>query len=335
MAQIDPFSYCNAGCWFCPVRYTPNPAESRKHMPIELFEKIIADMVAEKNRPDGIVHPNFDFIYTAHYNEVLLYKHFEAMVAVLKKYKVRTFVLSNGIPLTPEKTDIIKANTDTIIGICLNTPAFDRETWSKRSGMNANLFDKLISNIKYAEETLTEFTTNGRKQLSVQINGANNYSFGDRGGYMEKGANFPNDMDLDPETGELKKQHELCKQLFPTLNIFPVNALIDRAGLLGELDVISNKKAIDTRIKKDVNDVVIGCNHAHEIGGRPFGWLHVNALGNAFLCCNDYNFDYSFGNFETSSLRDFWVTEAHAAVIEKAYKEICSNCASAKWGPAA
>ena len=52
------------------------------------------------------------------------------MVSILKKYKIRTFVLSNGIPLTPDKTDLIKENADTRIGVCLNTPAFDRETWS-------------------------------------------------------------------------------------------------------------------------------------------------------------------------------------------------------------
>jgi hypothetical protein len=333
MAQIDPFSYCNAGCWFCPVRYTPNPTEARKHMPIELFEKIIANMVEEKNRSDGIVDPRFDFIYTAHYNEILLYKHFKEMVSILRKYKIRTFVLSNGIPLTPDKTDIIRENADTIVGVCLNTPAFDRDTWGKRSGMNPNLFDKLISNIKYAEENLKVFTTNGKKQLSIQINGVNNNSFYDSGGALEKGKNFPIDIDLDPVNGELKKQYDLCKEMFPTLNVYPVNALIDRAGLLSDLDIISNKKTIDSKIKKSETEVVVGCNHSHEVGGRPFGWLHVNALGKAFLCCNDYNFDYTFGSFETSTLRDFWISDEHVGVIEKSYKEICKNCSSAKWGP--
>jgi len=332
MAQIDPFSYCNAGCWYCPVRYTPNPAPAKKQMPIELFEKIIANLIEEKNRADGLVDSAFDFIYTAHYNEVLLYKYFEQMIAVLKKYNVKTFVLSNGIPLTPDKTDIIKANTDTILGICLNTPAFERDIWSKRSGMNANLFDKLISNIKYAEENLTEFTRDGRKQFSIQINGVNDVSFLDRGGHLQKGANFPQDIDLNPDTGELIKQYEISKQLFPTLNIYPVNSLVDRAGLLGELGVISNKDGIQKWNKKTDETVVVGCNHGWEIGGRPFGWLHVNAIGDTFLCCNDYNFDYTFGNLSTNTLRDIWVTENHAQIIEKSYKEACTNCASAKWG---
>lgn len=332
MAQIDPFSYCNAGCWFCPVRYTPNPADAKKHMPIDMFEKIIANLIEEKHKEDGLVDTAFDFIYTAHYNEILLYKHFSEMLDILKKYKVKTYVLTNGIPLTPDKTDIIKANKDVVIGIYMNIPAFEKEIWSKRSGMNAALFDRLISNIKYAEENLTHFTENGKKQLSIQINGANNQSFYESGGYLEKGKNFPVDMDLDPNTGELKRQFDLCKSLFPSINTFSVNTVIDRAGLLSELGIISNKRSIETKIKKNTGDVVIGCNHHHEVGGRPFGWLHVNALGRAFLCCNDYNFDYSFGSFETEKLSDFWLSERHAETIAKAYKEICTNCTSAKWG---
>ena len=190
MAQIDPFSYCNAKCWFCPVRYTPNPKEAIKHMEPELFEKIISDLVQEK-REDGLVASDFHFIYTAHYNEVLLYKHFEEMVKILKKYNIKTYVLTNGVPLTPEKTDIIKANTDTVVGICLNVPAFEREIWSKRSGMSGTLFDRLINNIKYAEEQLDALTS--KKMLSLQINSATNNSFWEKGGWLTKGENFPQD----------------------------------------------------------------------------------------------------------------------------------------------
>ena len=41
--QIDPFSYCNSRCWFCPVCYIPNPKHAVKQMPIELFRKIIVN----------------------------------------------------------------------------------------------------------------------------------------------------------------------------------------------------------------------------------------------------------------------------------------------------
>lgn len=327
MAQIDPFSYCNAKCWFCPVRYTPNPKETIRHMPIELFEKIIADLVYEKKN-NGLVNPNFNFIYTAHYNEVLLYKHFEAMVQVLKKYNIKTFVLTNGIPLTPEKTDIIKQNTDTVVGICLNVPAFEKEIWSKRSGMSINLFDKLINNIKYAEEQLQILA--GKKMLSLQINSATHNSFWEKGGWLTKGEAFPEDLNLDPITGELATQVKLSKELFPTVNIYPMPSLIDRAGLLDSANIISNKTAINKRLKKQ-SEKIIGCGNGKEVGGRPFGWLHVNARGDSFLCCNDYNFDYVFGNLEVDNLKDIWITEKHAKIIQKSFNEICVNCASSLW----
>lgn len=333
MMQLDPFSFCNAGCWFCPVKYKPNPVEAKKHMPVELLEKIISNLNEERIKPDGLVDKNFHFVYTAHYNEVLLYKYFKEMVQIFKRYGIKTYVLTNGLPLTPEKTDIIADNLDTVVGICMNVPAFEKETWSKRSGMDGRQFDRLVSNIKYAENKLVALTKDNRKQLSIQINGADDRSFYEQGGYLEKGKNFPSDMDLNPSTGELARQVELCRQMFPSINIYPVNSLIDRAGILGELGVISNKRAIDNKIKRSPDDVVVGCGNGIEVGGRPVGWLHVNALGDAFLCCNDYDFDYKFGSFATQTLRDFWLTEARAAIIDKSYKEICVNCASAKWGP--
>jgi len=67
-AQIDPFSYCNSRCWFCPVRYVPNPVQAVKQMPVELFRKIIEDIDKEKKKDSGVVDKKFCFIY-AHYTE--------------------------------------------------------------------------------------------------------------------------------------------------------------------------------------------------------------------------------------------------------------------------
>lgn len=290
-----------------------------------VFERVIANLCAEKGR---LVSPNFHFIYTAHYNEVLLYRYFEQMIDILRRYRIKTYVLSNGIPLTPEKTDLIAQNQDVIVGVCLNIPAFERELWSKRSGMNVTLFDRLISNLRYAEEKLSSLAAT--KMLSIQINGANSNSFWSRGGWLTKGEQFPPDMDLHPESGELATQDKLCREMFPTINVYPVPSLIDRAGLLDTAGVISNKMAIDKRLKEDKHEIV-GCGNGIEVGGRPFGWLHVNARADAFLCCNDYSFDYTFGNLEKDTLRDIWVTEKHAAIIQKSFNEICVNCASSLW----
>jgi len=324
--QIDPYGVCNAKCWYCPVKYKGNPTEGKAVMSPELFEKIIKNLIDERERPDGLVSKAFNGFYTAHYNEVLLYPHFEEILKICRKYKLVTMVLSNGIPLTPEKVDILKEYQDCLSGICLNTPAFDAETWSKRSGINIKQFDKLISNIKYAVEQLPEMVQ--RKAFSIQINGVHELSFGNKGGWLEKGEQFPSDIDLNVQSGELVQQEKKARELFPGVNIFTVPYLIDRAGLLDE--VITNGPAIQRNLmKNNEGKKVIGCGNGREVGGRPIGWVHVNANGDAFLCCNDYDFDFKFGNLQTQELRDFWGNEEHIQKIKQSYETICRSCASA------
>lgn len=324
--QIDPYGVCNARCWYCPVKYRGNPEHGKQIMSPDLFERIIQNLIEERERPDGLVSKAFNGFYTAHYNEVLLYPHFEDILKICRKYKLVTMVLSNGIPLIPEKVDILKNYQDTLSGICLNTPAFDAETWSKRSGINIKQFDKLISNIQYAIEQLPGMVS--RRAFSIQINGVHTLSFGDNGGWLERGENFPTDIDLDVNSGELVQQLNKAKQLFPDVNMYTVPYLIDRAGALE--GVISNQPAINRHlIRNNENRKVIGCANGREIGGRPIGWVHVNSRGDAFLCCNDYDMDVVIGNFQNQKLRDFWGTEEHKRKIENAYKTICRKCASA------
>ena len=320
-AQIDPFGYCNAKCWFCPVKYSPNPPEGKVQMPIELFEKIIDDMLSEKSKDNGIVSKKFNGIYTAHYNEVLLYKYFEKMLEVLSKRNLYTMILSNGINLTPEKIEIIKKHERIISGICLNIPAFEPELWEKRSGINQSRFPQLIENINYARTHLSGMVA--RKAFSIQVNGIDETSKYQNNGWLEIGFGAP---DFRPNENE--QQLQLAKSMFPEVNCFKVPHLIDRAGKLHQLGIISNKKAIDKHLKKSE---VVGCFHGDEIGGRPFGYLHVNAAGDLFLCCHDYDFETSFGNITNTSLQDVWFSEKHVDVIEHSFKNFCNNCASSKW----
>lgn len=320
-AQIDPFGYCNAKCWFCPVRYSPNPSEGKVQMPIELFEKIIAEMIFERSKPDGIVSKKFNGIYTAHYNEVLLYKHFEKMLEVLSKYNLYTMILSNGINLTPDKIDLIKKYSNIISGICLNIPAFEPELWEKRSGIKKEKFTQLIDNINYARINLKNLVSN--KAFSIQVNGIDETSKFQNSGWLEVGFEAP-----DISLNENEEQLQLAKKLFPEVNSFKVPHLIDRAGKLHQLGIISNKKAVDKYLKKKR---VVGCFHGDEIGGRPFGYLHVNSAGNLFLCCHDYDFETNFGNINENSMREIWFSEKHIDVIENSFNNFCTNCASSKW----
>jgi MoaA/NifB/PqqE/SkfB family radical SAM enzyme len=323
--QLDPFGVCNAKCWFCPVKYKGNPKEGKETMSVELLHKIIKNIVDERDREDGLVSKSFNGFYTAHYNEILLYKHFDKMLELCRQYKLHTMVLTNGIPMTPDKTDLIKEYKDVVTGVCFNIPSFSPDVWSKRAGINVNQYPKLSANVSYAIKELDYMVAN--KSLSIQMNGVNDMSFMERGGWLEKGEAFPLDIDLNPATGELSEQYMIAKSMFPGVQIFIVPSLIDRAGLLS--DVISNKKAIKKNLMHNENKKVIGCGNGIEVGGRPIGWIHINAAGDAFLCCNDYDFDFKFGNFKTQELRDFWGKQEHIDKIQESYDSICRNCASA------
>ena len=322
--QLDPFGVCNAKCWFCPVKYKGNPASGKETMSPELMEKIFIDLIEEREKENGLVSKSFNGFYTAHYNEILLYKHFDKMLELCRKYKLYTLVLSNGTTLTPEKTDLIKSYPDVINGICLNTPAFEAETWSKRSGININVFPKLINNIKYAYENLPELVAS--RAFSIMLNGVTAHSFRNSGGWIDKGEGFPIDIDLDPLNGELETQFQIATNMFPKMNIFKNPSLIDRAGLLG--NVISNLPMIK---QQSSGKKFVGCGNGFEVGGRPIGWIHINAAGEAFLCCNDYDFEFKFGNFKDQNLRDFWGNDNHVNVIKKSYETICQSCASARY----
>lgn len=324
--QLDPFGVCNASCWFCPVKYLGNPDSGKEIMSPQLLRKIIENLINERNKPNGLVSKNFGGFYTAHYNEILLYPHFEELLKICQEYDLHFMVLSNGLTLTQKTVDLMNKYKGVVNGICLNVPGFEPEVWSKRSGMDIKHFDKLISNIKYCTEILSDMVDN--KSFSIQINGSNENSFTNKGGWIDKGIDFPDDMDLNPLTGELQLQVLLAKKLFPKVQIFEVPSLIDRAGLLD--NVITNERAIKQNLmNNNDNKKVIGCGNGIEVGGRPFGWLHVNASGKAFLCCNDYDMKIQFGDFKTQELRDFWGTDYHIQKIEKSFETICRKCTSA------
>lgn len=314
--QLDPFGFCNAKCWFCPVKYYPQPEEGLGVMPIELIEKIFKDISDERQRFDGVIDRSFKTITLSHYNEILLYKHFDQLLELLRKYSFNCFVLSNGISLNKQKVDLIKEYKDVVMHVGLNIPAFEKTLWAKRTGFAEEQFDRLIQNLKYAEENLQHL----RDQFQIGINGID---FGPiQGGYITLGAEFDSlKYDLHPTFGEHETQYRIAKSLFPKINISKTG-LYDRAGTINHM--LTNKPYLK-KISQDKK--VIGCNNW---GDRSTEWLNVNSAGSVFLCCNDYNFDYKFGDLKTQSIREVWLSDLHIKTVEKAYNEICANCYSAK-----
>ena len=321
-AQLDPNGLCNAGCWYCPVAYQKNPEVGKKNMPISMLESIV------KQLHDGIgtfVDERFHFVYTAHYNEVILYPHFEEMIAIFKKYNFKTMILTNGIGLSQAKVDFIKANQDTILGICLNIPAAESALWAKFTNMNEKIFNRLISNVEYAYKELPNMVMS--KTLSIQVNGMSERSLPENGGWMELLGNGPA-IDLTIGTGDLDRTLELFRQQFPGMHVYSNEGLVDRAGFLDQQGIMSNSKAIE-KYAKQGKEKVIGCNN---MGGRADTWVHINANGDLFICCNDYDFNHVFGNVLEDNIKDIWMSDRHKEMIAHTYKTLCTTCSHSVWG---
>lgn len=325
MAQIDPNGLCNMGCWFCPVRYAENPLAQRTNMPIKTFESIIKQLI---NGKGTFVSDSFDFIYTAHYNEVLLYTHFPEMLEILRKYKIKTIVLTNGTPLTKSRTDLIKEYQDVVYGICFNIPASEPEEWSRATGKPIKMFDRLMEQVSYAVEQLPNMVKS--KAMSIQVNGINKNSLIEYGGWIQQLKNAP-EMDMDPETGTLARMTNGWKEKFPDLQVYEMPSLVDRNGHLDTHQIITNKSAIESKAKKN-NERVIGCGNGIEVGGRPNGWLHVAANGDTFICCNDYDFETVFGNINDKPISDIWMSIEHKMMTVKSFDNFCRTCIHAVWG---
>lgn len=310
--QLDPFGFCNAKCWFCPVRYIPQPEEASGNMPLDLMEKIFDDLSAEKKKTNGVVDPNFNFFTTAHYNEVLLYKHVKEMFDLARKHKFTTYVLSNGISLHKHNVDLIAEYPDVVIHLGLNIPAFEKEVWAKRAGFAPEQFDRLMNNLEYATKKLSYL----KSEFQIHINGLNQDLF--QNGWVTKGPEFDSHgYDLYTEH---TRQENLAKKFFPSVQV-KSSFIFDRAGFIN--NVLSNQNHVKNTMK---DKKVVGCKN---FGDRTTDWLHVNSAGKVFICCNDYNFDYVFGDLKTQSISEVWNSEKRIDVVERSYKEICTKCMSA------
>lgn len=315
---IDLFGFCNAKCWYCPVRYIPQPEEGKQQMPIEDVEKIFRKLIVERDTPNGVVSPDFNLFLTTHYSEVLLYKDFEKLLQLAQHYGLKTFILSNGVNLTPEKLDIINKYTPSVIQeIGLNVPIISNaELWSKRAGFPAKRFDDLMSNLENLHKHAVTRKLQGRVKLIV--NGVDEVTF--KAGSVKKGPKFDElDIDLDPLVGEHQQQVDLANKMFPNFDI-EKSDLIDRTGLIA--DYLTEEAYMKDRMK---GRKVVGCNNW---GDRNYDWLSINAKGDAILCCNDYNFDYVYGNILEQELDEMWLSDRHVETIDRAYNNICTKCSA-------
>lgn len=294
--QLDPFGFCNSKCFFCPVRYYGNPDIGRTTMPKDLLEKIVNNILEEKGR---LVDAKLWHIYTAHYNEILLYKHLEFFLNLFSQNKLATTILTNGTPLTKRRMDLLLAYRPAIAQIVINMPAYTPTSWAKATGFMALDFAPLVAQLCYAFEQCAAVGIS----MSIVCNWPEN----------------SNTVQVGKNVSEYdERSHEQVKELFGNVPFVHIAGLSDRASLIPST-TFSNILPKNKR--------VIGCNNMATNGlGRPESWLHINARGKAFLCCNDFYFDHVFGDFVTQKLADFWNTPDHLQVVSHARNTICSSC---------
>lgn len=289
-------------------------------MPLEQLESILKQLSEGKGL---FVDPKLKLIYTAHYNEVLLYKNLEEMFSLYRKYGFVVNVLSNGVALTPSRVDILKNNMDVINEVLLNIPSADEETWSKYVNMNRSLFKKVVSNVLYAKDIVGD-------KLRVMVNGLDSRSIFSNGGWVEIMSKAP-DIDLDVNSGTLKTEVENLRKLFPGVTVFPNHHLYDRAGHLEDLGVISQSAAISKYLNKDGMRVV-GCSGGLIVRDRAKDWVHINANGDFFICCDDFDFETIYDNINENSLSEIWSGYNRELMVEQAKNSICTRCSAAIWG---
>jgi cyclic pyranopterin phosphate synthase len=306
LVQLDPNGLCNAGCWFCPVAYEENPAIGRKTMEPATIRSIVEQIKAGMG---DFVDPDFRFVYTAHYNEVLLYKHFKEMLDIFREHQLGTMVLTNGIALTKEKTDLITEYKDVVWGLHFNVPSANAETWAKMTGKPVKMHQRVMDNIRYSIDTFPV------DRISLQINGIKESSLE----YMSLLENAP-ELDLDNETGDTATAYKEMTERFPEIPISINASLVDRAGYLDVRRIMKN----DIKPKGKV----VGCNN---MGSRPDTWIHINANGDVFICCNDYDFETVFGNINDKSIKEIWNSQERKDMIQHSYNTLCRTCVHAIW----
>lgn len=299
--QIDPNGSCGSKCWFCPVAYIERPAA--QVMPQSLFDKIldgIAEAVAQ-----GSVDPSWT-LWLSSYNDILLDPLLVYRLEALRQRGLRFSVLTNGIGLDRKvegpngKTTVIDAldsYRDVIAGFSINLPAGNPESYQKHTGNSSKAFSKIIKGIS---ALCDKDPDHYQRVLSINVNGMHD--------------THDNRVQLvyDLPIGDTDKQVADLSWRLPGVRIFAARPLCDRAGSL-------IPHALNNHI---CNDQVQGCENG---GNRLTEWLHINSLGQVYLCCQDYSETTVYADLNQVSVHDAVMQNKDEAVA-KAKATLCKRC---------
>jgi radical SAM protein with 4Fe4S-binding SPASM domain len=279
-------------------------------MSLELLENILKQLDEGRGT---FVDQRLETLWTAHYNEVLLYKDLEGMLALMSKYKFFVNIHTNCIALTKQKIDLLAKYSDSIKLIVMNLPSDNAERWSELVGKPASMYHRIEKNLAYMY-SLPEL--NGPGKTIICLN-----SVSEDDSHVQVLDKAPT-IDL---TSEKDATYAALKQKYPLAAIYH-SVLIDRSGFLKNEGVITNSS-------RQEGKQVVGCSNVSEFGegNRVDNFIHINANGEVFICCNDYEMTTIYGDLKTHSLKEIWQSQEHQEMIATAYKTICQDCLYAIW----
>ena len=194
--------------------------------------------------------------------------------------------------------------------------------------MNVKLFPKVIENVKYFIEENNKLDK--PIFIHLMINGINDLSLTKNGGWLDLLENAPK-LDLDVQTGDLKKEHDRFKEMFPSLSISTAHHLYDRAAHLETYKIMTQGPAIEKYLMPK-GSRVIGCSGGIEVRSRTNEWIHINPNGDLFICCADYDFETVYGNAFNTSIKEIWHSKNRSDMVENSYSNMCRSCSAAIWG---
>lgn len=108
LIEFNLSGLCTRRCVFCPRSDAKKFPNVNEHMPLKLYEKIMADL--QKANFDGTI------LYSA-FSEPLLYEHLDEIIKVSRRYcpKARVEIVNNGDLVTPERISrLFKAGLTTL-----------------------------------------------------------------------------------------------------------------------------------------------------------------------------------------------------------------------------
>ena len=323
VVQLDPNGVCNAGCWYCPIKYEKHPPS--QNMPIVDVDKILSKIIRQRGK---IISPELNNISLVNYNEIVLYPHLEELFDLFKRRNLNfIYIYSNGVAFNKKIIDLVLKYENIFKEIQFNVPAIEQNEWAKQTRFNPKKFNDLIENLNYLSSVITDKLLG---VFSIDMNAFSEKKMFKNGGIITKLDNFP-DIDFDTYDEHLK----IFQEMFPKFKISLNHIMYDRDSLLEENKIFTLNEYV---AKKSKGKTIRGCQHScktmidGDMAGRPFGVMSINSFGDLFLCCNDYKERTKFGNILENSIEDVWFSDKHVEMIyEELNNGMCQTCPSAQW----